>query len=474
MIKNSNLRKFLLSFVVFFAVLALPVLGFPASLKSDGELLYVAHKDGTLEVWNKSSGSLIERFLTNIKLWSFEMDGTNFYVGSEDGRVLVLDLDGQILEEINASPASMVSSIAIDEDSKFLYAGSHDNVIRIWDTQDWSLVKVIEEHKLPVNALVLDGRYLYSASGDGSVKVWDKHTMVLVKNLTTHTEWRTARNEGYVVWKMVVHGNKVYTGHVNGKIRIWDLNTDSLVKEVEAHTGDVGALVTDGQYIFSSRYMEKSVKIWTMDGEPAGSVLHMEYSPQELEVDNNYLYAGVREGGVVVYDKNYRNLVMELGSFAEAMPQSPERELGSSEFNPVLPVVVFFALFLVIVVTLETYVSVKKEYGRLTKSGVKNFLTSFVKIEDALKILGVASIIIFVLGLLNARSVFPSYVYGLQAIYYFDVLVRKGAFLPIWFLLLPSLAYWATKKHKRRIRYLTSVIALFIAVIVYLVAPTVT
>jgi len=473
MIKNSSPGKFLLLFVVFFAVLPLPVLGVPIFLESSGDFLYMVHREGKIEVWDKSSWSLEGRFSVDASAWSSETDGTNLYVGSTDGRVFVIDLTGQILKEINISSDISISSIAIDKDSQFLYTGAYDNIIRVWDMRDWSFIKVIEEHKLPVNDLVLDDRYLYSASGDGSVKVWEKQTMVLVKNLTTHTEWLTARNEGYPIWEMVVHDNKVYTGHVNGKIRIWDLTTDSLVKEIEAHTGDVSDLITDGQYIFSSRYKEKNVKIWTMDGEPE-SVLNMEYSPEELEVDDNYLYAGVREGGILVYDKNYKNLVMELGSFAEAVPQSPEKELGSSEFNPVLPVIVFFALFLVIVVTLETYVSVKKEYGRLTKSGVKNFLTSFVKIEDVLKILGVASVIIFVLGLLNTRSVFPSYVYGLQAVYYFDVLVRNGTFLPIWFLLPPSLAYWATKKYKRRIRYLTSVIALFIAVIVYLVAPTVT
>ena len=392
--KNSNLRKFLLLFVVFFVVLPIPVFGFPIPLKSDGDILYVAHEDGMIEVWNKSSGSLKEKVLTGISLYSFETDGTRFYVGSEDGRVLVLSLTGQILGDINAS-SKIVSSLAIDRNSHFLYTGSHDNVIRVWDTQDWSLAKVIEEHKLPVSELVLDGSYLYSASQDGSVKVWDKKTLDLVKNLTTHTDWQTAIKEGYPIWEMIVYGNKVYTGHVNGKISIWDLNTDSLVKEIQAHSGDVLGLVTDGQYIFSSNILSKSVKKWTMEGEPSGFIFNLEYSPIELEVDNSYLYVGVMEGGVLVYDKNYLSLVRKLGKFAP--PQSFEKqELESSGHNPFLLVIAFFALFLVIVLVLETYVNVKKEYGKFTKGGVRNFLTSFIAIEDVLKILAVSSIIIFV------------------------------------------------------------------------------
>ncbi|UCC91725.1 MAG: hypothetical protein JSV39_00415, partial [Candidatus Aenigmatarchaeota archaeon] len=101
------------------------------------------------------------------------------------------------------------------------------------------------------------------------------------------------------------------------------------------------------------------------------------------------------------------------------------------------------------------------------------YLTSFVTIEDILKILILSSIIIFVIGTINTTSIFPSYVSGLQAIYYFDILVRSGTFLPIWFLLLPSVTYWATKKYKRRTRYLAAALALAAAVVIYLVAPSV-
>ncbi len=176
MIKNFSPGKFLLLFVLFFLVLPLPVLGVPIYLKSSGDFLYMIHREGTIEVWDKSSGLLEGRFsVDDTSILSSETDGTNLYVGSTDNRVFVIDLTGQILKEINISsdfPDLAISSIAIDKDSQFLYTGSYDNIIRVWDMRDWSLVKVIEEHKLPVNDLVLDGRYLYSASGDGSVKVF--------------------------------------------------------------------------------------------------------------------------------------------------------------------------------------------------------------------------------------------------------------------------------------------------------------
>ncbi len=468
MIKNFGL--FLLFLAVFFILIPLPVLGFPISVKSEGNLLYVAHHDGALEIWDKSSGSLVKRFLTNVSLESFETDGTNLYVGSGDGELFVFDSVGRISREINASPDSPITALAVDNYSQFLYTGSLNHDIRVWNMNDWSLVKLIEDHKLYVTSFALDDRYLYSASLDGSVRVWDKQTLAFVKNLTTHTDWQAVKEEGYAIWEMVMYGNKVYTGHTNGKIRIWDLTTDSLIREIRATPGNVKGLATDEQYIYSASFFDKSVRIWTIEGEPVEPVLFLENLPRELEVDDSYLYVGVTEGGVMVYNKDDWRLAKKLGNFTEPIT----KELQSPPlFNPVLVVVYTLALFLVIALMLETYAHFKKRHHKLTTRGIRNFLSSFVTIDDFLKILIMSSVIIFVIGLLNTRSVFPSYVYGLQAIYYFDVLVRRGALLPLWFLLFPSVAYWMTKKYNRRTRYLALFISLLIAIIVYLIAPTV-
>jgi WD40 repeat protein len=348
MIKNRGLGKFLLLSIVFFAVLPLPVLGNPVSLKPEGDILYVAHEEGIIETRDKYSGSLEGKFQKDIDLLNFETDGTNFYVGSSDGKLLVLNPGGQVLEEINVS-GSPVSSLVIDKDHSRLYTGSWDNEIRVWDMRDWSLEKVLDEQKLPIKSLVIDGLYLYSGGGDSSVKVWDRQTLAFVKNLTTHTDWQAARKEGYPITKIIVHGGRVYAGHYNGNIRIWDLKTDSIIKEIEdAHSAEVQGLVTDGQYIYSiGTLSEGTVKIWTMEGEPTGVVLATGKSPTSLAVDETQLYVGVYEGGVLVYSKDFWNLVKEIGSFTQKAPEKQQLEsLESSGFNPLLPVISIFALFL--------------------------------------------------------------------------------------------------------------------------------
>nr|MCK4930071.1 hypothetical protein [Nanoarchaeota archaeon] len=184
-------------------------------------------------------------------------------------------------------------------------------------------------------------------------------------------------------------------------------------------------------------------------------------------------YVGTREGGILVYDKSNWNLTRKFGDFTwyaryEANKPTP---YSKKRVNPMLPIFIAFAFFFVIAVIIEAYAHIRKKPGKLTWSVVRKFFASFVKVEDVLKILGITSIIILIVGIINPRLAFPYYVSNLKIIYYFDALVKRGSFLPIWFLLLPTLAYWMTKKSKKGVRYLASALALAIAVVVYLLAP---
>jgi len=484
MIRSYILKRFVFLLIVFFMLIPLPISGTPNSLKIDGDLLYIANYEGMIEVWNKSSGSLLERVQTNITTWSFEEDGTNFYLGSEDGKLHIFGFDKQKRKSINISYTNditsliPISALIFDKDSNFLYIGDRNNTIHILDVKKGSIIKIIKKHKFSINALVLHNSSLYSVSDEGDICVWDKKTMDLIRKLPTRPYWKSILEEG-AVWRMIIEDNKAYTGHLYGKIRIWNLTTGSLLKEIQAHSSDVKGLVSDGQHIYScAAGSDKKVKIWTLQGETSEPTLELGnagYTPLSLAVDNTYLYVGVVEGGVLIYNKKNWSLARRIGNFNFTQPQEETlltQEAPSKKYiSPVLPVLIFFALFFIIAVLVETYIQVKKKYSKLTIQGVKKILASFFKIEDILKILGLSSIIIFIIGTLNTTLLFPSYIPSLKIIYYFDALVRRGAFLPVWFLLFPSLAYLATKKYKRNVRYLTSIFALIIAVIIYLAAP---
>jgi WD40 repeat protein len=474
MIKILDFLKFILLSAVFLFIMSANVSAIPLFLETEGDFLYSVHDNGTIEKWEKYSGSLERIFPPelDIELWSFGKDETNFYLGTRDGRVIVVDMNGSVLREINTTPDNIISALAVDKELSRLYTGSYDCIIRVYNAKDWSLEKTIDEHKENIDSFYLDDLYLYSGSADGSVKIWDRQNMSLLKTLITATA-----EGGPQIIEMLVEDNKVYTGHMNGKIRICDLKSGSVIKEIQAHSGVVTRLLTDGQFIYSTGggTSRGTVKIWTMELDSANKIFETEYTSRVSAIDEDYLYVGVYEGGILVYDKNYLNIVRKLGDFSEVpeMTSSPEQQAEVPSPNPTLLLISVFVSFLIAAVMLETYVGVKKKHGKLTKRGFADTIASLFAIEDVLKIIILSSIIIFAVGTFNTYSVFPHYISNLHAVYYFDMLVRRGAFLPVWFLLLPSVTYWLAKKNSRRIRYSAPIISLLIAAVIYLVAPTI-
>jgi len=477
MTKKPKLITFLLIFALFFFVMPLAVSGSPVKMISDESFLYVAHDDGTIETFDKDSGSLESSFQSlteNPYLWGFETDGNKFYVRSYENKIYVFDMEGRGLGEIELESES--SAIYIDrKNPKFLYVGLGEKIM-FWNIEEWRPEKTSEAQNTYINTITSDDRYLYLTSEE-SISVWDRETLTFVKKLSRNSYTQPLKNEDSVIMKITVFGDRIYTGHSKGEIGIWNLTKGSLTKEIDAHPNEVKGVVTDGQYLYSiGSNPNKDVKIWTMEGEPAKEDVETERPTTGLMLEGNNIYVGAYYGGIYVYDKNDLGLVRKIGNFDYIPTETPQdtgvRETETSEYNPIIPIIIVFFLFLVAVIGLEVYTSTKRKEKKITKKGIADSLKSFVSIEDILKIVILSSIIIFVIGLFNTTSIFPNYIPGLQAIYYFDIFVKRGAFLPVWFILLPSLAYWITKKKKRMTRYVSSLVALVIAAIVYLVAPT--
>ncbi|CAG8539548.1 14835_t:CDS:2, partial [Dentiscutata heterogama] len=62
---------------------------------------------------------------------------------------------------------------------KYLFSGSQDPYIRVWDLSTFQQIKTLRGHTGGVLCLNLSGDYtmLFSSSGDGTVRVWDTETL---------------------------------------------------------------------------------------------------------------------------------------------------------------------------------------------------------------------------------------------------------------------------------------------------------
>ena len=110
------------------------------------------------------------------------------FAGSAQSDVVVIQLKkGQMVAALRGH-GGMPRSISFSPDGSQVATAGDGQVIRIWNTADWSPKKVLEGHTAPVNWVEFspDSRTLVSAAEDATVKVWSLETGENLQTLSDH------------------------------------------------------------------------------------------------------------------------------------------------------------------------------------------------------------------------------------------------------------------------------------------------
>jgi len=121
-----------------------------------------------------------------------------------------------------------VNCLEISPDKQFLAAGGNPQIrlFEINNTSNHNPVLTLESHTGSVTSLGFqrDGRYLYSGSEDGTVKLWD---------LRSPTYSRSFDSRGPVN-SVALHPNQssIISGDQNGSVKVWDLGTSKCINDL--------------------------------------------------------------------------------------------------------------------------------------------------------------------------------------------------------------------------------------------------
>ncbi|KAI6168460.1 WD40-repeat-containing domain protein [Pisolithus thermaeus] len=168
----------------------------------------------------------------------FSSDGRWLAVGTNNAVILYdITQDEKVTFSLTSDEGTgkpnHARSVTISPDSKFLVAGSEDNVIRIWDVESYAFIQSLVGHRGEVYALsfTADSRYLLSASGDRTVRLWD--TTQLKPGATAEVTCRILRSADSTKSKQVFTSvsvdslsSFVAAGSLDGIIRVWDIRPD--------------------------------------------------------------------------------------------------------------------------------------------------------------------------------------------------------------------------------------------------------
>lgn len=232
-----------------------------------GSHVVTMDEGGALHIWEATSGRLVTRLATDYSRMvggrAIAVGTAHVAVGTETGKVLVLDItSGRVAAEIKAHK-NTVSSIAISADGRRLASASEDGSVAVWELRNIAanrapLYRITDKDSRGFVSVSfnMDGTRLLTLMGSlgdwrrsdiNKAAVWDQ-TGKLVTELAGH-EFRIMDAA------FSPNGQSIVT--VGGEARLW--SADGRFLSLLNHGGEVAAFTQDGTRVVIGNSSEAKV-----------------------------------------------------------------------------------------------------------------------------------------------------------------------------------------------------------------------
>jgi len=267
------------------------------AFNSKGDILYSGSQDGTVKLWDPSSGAL-KRTLHLFDDFSYE-------VGSQVRN-------------------TEVWAMAFSNNRSLIATGAYDGTIAIYKLSTGVKTGELKGHTGSIDDLAFsaDGQYLASTAADGKLYLWNLETSARIADLTGFSGR---------IWQLAFSPDSLTlaTAGSDRTIRLWDVATAQERSALAEHSASVLqiAFSMNGSYLISSS-MDMTIRVWNL--ETGNSMVFLENIPAAtaLAVDPVDPILAVHDyyAGLQLWD-------MEQGLLVGASPNHTNA-VTSIDFNP--------------------------------------------------------------------------------------------------------------------------------------------
>jgi WD40 repeat protein len=259
----------------------------------DGRFALTGNKDGTLVLWAISTGRRIRTFKGNtVRILSvaYSPDGRYALFGGEDTTLKLWNVSSGKNTKTFVGHTDSVVSIAFSPDGRFALSGGNDSLLKLWNVTTGREIRTYRGHTDAVTSVTFstNGRYALSGAKDSSVILWEISTGREIHTFEGHQHWVTS-----VAYSP--DGRYVLSGSKDDTIRLWDVSNGQNIRTFSEHSGDVNSCTFsyDGRYILSGGW--RALHLWdvasgrrvrTFKGH-SGNATSVAFSP-----DGRYVLSG--------------------------------------------------------------------------------------------------------------------------------------------------------------------------------------
>ena len=144
----------------------------------DGTYVVSGNDDGTLRLWEVSSGNelhVLQGHEGGVSSVAFSPDGTKMVSGGCDGTVRLWEVASKKALHVFRGHEGRIISVTFSSDGMLVSSGSDDGTVRLWEVLSGKELHVLRGHERGISSMTFspDGMYVISGSSDGAVQLWD-------------------------------------------------------------------------------------------------------------------------------------------------------------------------------------------------------------------------------------------------------------------------------------------------------------
>jgi F-box/WD-40 domain protein MET30 len=146
--------------------------------------------------------------------------------------------------------------LTLKYDHKYLFTGSYDKSVNVWDVHTGVLIRTLRSHTKAVKTLAFDEQKLITGSLDSTIKVWNYHTGQCISTYRGHND---------SVLSVDFHKKNIVSGSADTTIKLWNVETRTCCA-LRGHTEAVNCVKIHPQSmtVFSASD-DNTVRMWDMN-----------------------------------------------------------------------------------------------------------------------------------------------------------------------------------------------------------------
>ena len=229
-------------------------------LVSGGGELGVEKQTGRVKLWRIATGELIQQtsvVTSAVRSVAFSPRGDSIAIGTEAGKVLLLDANSLRPAKILGEHADLVHSVAFSPDGRLVASGARDNLAKLWDVRSGKHVRDFAGHSGWVFAVAFspDGKHLATGSRDTTVRLWQLKGIDEPSILKGHLGW-------VMCLDFSKDGETLASGESWRLVRLWDVRERKLRATFRGPSGVVFSASFSPVAPILATSVRREVRLW--------------------------------------------------------------------------------------------------------------------------------------------------------------------------------------------------------------------